>query len=51
MLEVPLQVTNASADDYPHGDGWRVITEEEYQKSQEKRIDPRLAKLKEFKVD
>ncbi len=51
MLEVPLQVTNASEDEYPHGDGWRVITEEEYQKSQGQRIDPRLAKLKEFKED
>ncbi len=51
MLEVPLQVTNASENDYPSGDGWRVITEEEYQKSQGQRIDPRLAKLKEFKEE
>ncbi len=51
MLEVPLQVTNASESDYPSGDGWRVITEEEYQKSQGQRIDPRLAKLKEFKEE
>ncbi len=51
MLEVPLQVTNASEGDYPSGDGWRVITEEEYQKSQGQRIDPRLAKLKEFKEE
>ena len=51
MLEVPLQVTNASPEEYPHGDGWQVLTEEEYQKSQSQRIDSRLAKLKEFKEE
>ncbi|MBQ9048737.1 MAG: DUF177 domain-containing protein [Solobacterium sp.] len=51
LLEVPLQVTNASEEDYPQGDGWRVITEEAYQRSQEERLDPRLAKLKEFKEE
>lgn len=51
MLEVPIQVTNASSEDYPHGDGWQVYTEEEYEKSQGQRIDPRLAKLKEFKEE
>ena len=51
LMEVPMQVTIASSDEYPSGDGWRVISEEEYQKSQEDRIDPRLAKLKEFKSE
>ncbi|MBQ1468254.1 MAG: DUF177 domain-containing protein [Solobacterium sp.] len=51
LLEVPLQVTHADPEDYPSGDGWRIITEEEYQKSQQDRIDPRLAKLKEFKTE
>ncbi len=49
MLEVPISVTDADENDYPSGDGWRVITEAEYQESQKNRIDPRLAKLKEFK--
>lgn len=49
MLEVPLQVTNADSDQYPHGEGWRIISEEDYEREQAKEIDPRLAKLKEFK--
>lgn len=49
LLEVPISVTEASEEDYPSGDGWRVLSEAEYQKSLKDRIDPRLAKLKEFK--
>lgn len=49
LLEVPLQVTIASEDDYPSGDGWKVYSEAEYQESQKQQIDPRLAKLKQFK--
>ena len=49
LLEVPLQATEATAEDYPSGDGWRVISEEEYEKSRKAEIDPRLAKLKEWK--
>lgn len=49
LLEAPLQVTNATPDEYPHGEGWRIMTEEEYQKCKSKEIDPRLAKLREFK--
>ncbi|HAE15656.1 MAG TPA: hypothetical protein DCG51_03810 [Erysipelotrichaceae bacterium] len=51
IMEVPLQVTNASEDDYPHGDGWAVITEEAYLRDRESRIDPRLAKLMEYKEE
>ncbi|MBQ9328280.1 MAG: DUF177 domain-containing protein [Solobacterium sp.] len=50
-LEVPLQATEAEAEDYPSGEGWRVISEEEYEKSRKDTIDPRLAKLREFKED
>ncbi len=49
LLEAPLQVTEAAEEDYPHGDGWRVISEAEYQESRKDQIDPRLAILKEFK--
>ncbi len=49
MLEVPLQVTNADSEDYPHGDGWRIISEEDYERERAAETDPRLAKLKEFK--
>ncbi|WP_273103232.1 YceD family protein [Bulleidia extructa] len=49
QLEVPLQVTQAADDEYPEGDGWKVYSEAAYQQSQSEEIDPRLAKLKEFK--
>ena len=51
ILEVPMQYSVIDPEDYPSGDGWRVITEEEYQRSQEERMDPRLAKLKEYKEE
>ncbi len=51
MMEVPLQATETSEEDYPSGEGWRVISEEEYEKSRKEAIDPRLAKLKEFRQD
>lgn len=49
MLEVPISVTEADESDYPSGDGWRVMTEAEYQESRKDQIDPRLARLKDFK--
>ena len=48
LLEVPLQVTVAAEDEYPEGDGWKVYSEAEYQESRKDRLDPRLAKLKQF---
>ncbi len=48
LLEVPLQVTVAAETDYPEGDGWKVYSEAEYQESRKDRLDPRLAKLKQF---
>ncbi|MBR2812031.1 MAG: DUF177 domain-containing protein [Solobacterium sp.] len=49
LLEAPMQVTYADEDAYPEGDGWKVYSEAEYQKMKEEEIDPRLAKLMEFK--
>lgn len=49
LFEVPLRVVKEGLTDYPKGDGWEVLSEEEFQK-REKPIDPRLAKLLEFKV-
>ena len=51
FLEVPLQATEAKPEDYPSGDGWQVISEEDYEKSRKESIDPRLAKLREFKTE
>lgn len=50
LAEIPLRVVKEGKRDYPKGDGWEVLSEEEYLK-QEKPIDPRLEKLKEFKFE
>lgn len=49
LLEVPLEVSDIEEGEYPEGDGWKVYSEAEYQKSRAEEIDPRLAKLKQFK--
>ncbi len=49
MQEVPLKVVKEGIIDYPKGDGWKITSEEEYAKSKEEKLDPRLAVLKEFK--
>ncbi len=51
MLEVPLQVTEAEENEYPQGDGWRIYSEAAYEESRKDRLDPRLAKLKQFTDD
>ena len=51
ILEVPLKVVKEGLKEYPKGEGWEVIREEDYVKSKSDEIDPRLAKLKEFKVE
>lgn len=48
LLEAPLQATNVDPEHYPSGDGWRVMTEQEYQNSLKEEIDPRLAILRNF---
>lgn len=48
LLEVPLKVTKENVDRSKfHGDGWRLITEEEELKEKDTRLD----KLKEFLND
>ncbi len=49
LLEVPIKVVKPGEIDYPKGDGWEVISEADYQQMKEKTVDPRLAKLKEYK--
>ena len=50
LFEVPLRVVKEGLSEYPKGDGWEVLKESDYQ-NQEKPIDPRLAKLLEFKTE
>jgi uncharacterized protein len=49
LLEVPLEVTHAAEEDYPEGDGWKVYSEAAYERSRKDHLDPRLAKLRDFK--
>lgn len=45
LVDVPLRVLAPDAKDEPiKGDGWRLITEE----TNEEKVDPRLAKLKDY---
>ena len=48
--DIPLKVVREGILDYPKGDGWEVIREEDYARSKENRIDPRMAKLMELKT-
>jgi uncharacterized protein len=51
ITEVPLKAINPNLKEYPKGNGWQVMTEEEYTKMKSQEIDPRLAKLKDFKFE
>lgn len=51
LLEVPLEVSDVEEGAYPEGDGWKVYSEAEYQESRKDQLDPRLAKLKQFKSE
>ncbi|WP_416326120.1 YceD family protein [[Eubacterium] hominis] len=51
LMEVPLKVVKKGLKQYPKGDGWEVVKEEDYEKAKSDEIDPRLAKLKEFKLE
>ncbi|HCY07206.1 MAG: DUF177 domain-containing protein [Erysipelotrichaceae bacterium] len=48
-LEVPLKAIKSGNIEYPKGDGWAIISEQDLIESKKNQIDPRLAKLKEFK--
>ncbi|AZK44542.1 DUF177 domain-containing protein [Erysipelothrix piscisicarius] len=51
LAAVPLKAIHPDLKEYPEGDGWQVMTEEDYTKEKSQEIDPRLAKLKDFKFD
>lgn len=51
LMEVPLKVVKEGLKQYPKGDGWEVVKEETFESSKKDEIDPRLAKLKEFKME
>nr|WP_281378210.1 YceD family protein [Catenisphaera adipataccumulans] len=49
LYEVPMSITRVPRDQYPKGDGWQVLSEND--EPDEDEIDPRWEKLKEFKLD
>ncbi len=51
LPEVPIKVVKNAKIEYPSGDGWRVMTEEELERTKSEAADPRLAILKEYRFD
>lgn len=51
LADVPLKAVHPDIKEYPKGEGWEVLTEEDYIKQKSQEIDPRLAKLKDFKFE
>ena len=47
----PPALVNGGKIEYPIGDGWRVLSEDMLKDLRRNEIDPRLAKLKEYKFD
>ena len=51
LMEIPLKVVKPGIEEYPEGEGWKVIREEDFREEKKNEIDPRLAKLREFKAE
>ena len=48
-LEKPITLVKPGLKSYPKGDGWEVLSEEDYQKSKSSETDPRLEIFKDYK--
>lgn len=51
LMEIPLKVVKEGISEYPKGEGWEVVKEEDHAVAKANEMDPRLAKLKEFKIE
>ncbi len=51
LMEVPTKVVKEGLVEYPKGKGWEVVREDDLIAEKKDAIDPRLAKLKEFKIE
>lgn len=49
MMEIPIKVVKQGPIEYPSGEGWKAMDEKSYELEKQKRIDPRLAVLKNYK--
>lgn len=50
LYEAPMSITRLPRNQYPKGNGWQVISDQD-QLDREEKIDPRWEKLSEFKLD
>ncbi len=50
IYEAPMSITRLPRDQYPKGNGWQVISDQDKVEKEDK-IDPRWEKLSEFKLD
>ena len=50
-LAIPLKVIDPELTEYPKGEGWAVLTEADLEEQRKEQLDPRLAKLKQFKFE
>lgn len=48
LYEAPMSITRLPRDQYPKGDGWQLLSDQD---KDEPKIDPRWEKLKDFKLD
>lgn len=47
-LEIPLKVVKEGIVDYPKGENWEVVKEEDYERSRKEQPDSRLEKFKDY---
>lgn len=48
LYEAPMSITRLPRDQYPKGDGWQLLSDQD---KEEPKIDPRWEKLNDFKLD
>ena len=48
IYEAPMSITCLPRDQYPKGDGWQLLSDQD---KEEPKIDPRWEKLNDFKLD
>ena len=51
MPEAPIKVEKSNKTMYHYEGNWSIMSEEEYDKTKKNRLDPRLAKLKDYKEE
>lgn len=48
IYEAPMSITRLPRDQYPKGDGWQLLSDQD---KEEPKMDPRWEKLNDFKLD